>query len=146
VTLHLVKLCVGCDSIEDLRAWHREKSAEAKRRGRTYTPRHWTRMMPTRRDEILDGGSLYWVIQGFIAVRQRIVGVDRKVDADGRPVCRLSMTRRLIPVEPRARGPFQGWRYLEPEAAPPDLKERYRAGERLPPARMLAELRQMGLI
>jgi hypothetical protein len=146
VTLHLIKLCVGCDSIEDLRQWQKRRAAEAKRRGRPFAPRHWTRMMPKRREDILDGGSLYWVIRGVVAVRQRIVGLDRRIDKDGRPFCRISFARTLIPVEPRPRRPFQGWRYLDPDDAPPDLGARHRSGKRLPPARLLAELRGLGLI
>jgi len=146
MTLHLIKLCVGCDSIDELRQWQKRRIAVARRRGRAYAPRHWTRMMPKRREEILDGGSLYWVIQGFVAVRQRINGLDRRIDKDGRPYCRISFARTLVPVAPRKHRPFQGWRYLAAKDAPPDLGRRHRSSEKLPPARMLAELRDLGLI
>ncbi len=146
MTLHLIKLCVGCDSIADLRRWQKQRIAAAKRRGRRYAPRHWTRMMPKRRDEILDGGSLYWVIQGYVAVRQRIVGLDRRIDKDGRAYCRISFAKTLIPVAPRKHRPFQGWRYLAAKEAPPDLAAGQRSSEKLPPARMLAELSELGLI
>ncbi len=146
MTLHLLKLCVGSDDVAALRAWQGEEAAEARRRGERYVPSHWTRMMPKRRDEILDGGSLYWVMSGMIAVRQRIVGLEPEVDENGRPFCRILFARRLVLVEPRPHRPFQGWRYLEAVDAPPDLTAVAGPGTRSPPARMLAELRALGLL
>ncbi|MCB1501287.1 MAG: DUF1489 family protein, partial [Bauldia sp.] len=73
MTLHLIKLCVGCDSIEDLAEWIEHKRREARRAGRQPEHAHVTRMVPKRRDDLLDGGSLYWVIKGVILCRQRIV-------------------------------------------------------------------------
>ncbi len=145
MTLHLIKLCVGCDSVADLRQWQRRKAAEARRRATRYVPSHWTRMMPKRRDEILAGGSLYWVVNGIVSVRQRIVGLERAVDKDGRSYCRILFARRLVLLEPRRHRPFQGWRYLEEADAPPDLAASGRPGGR-PPAEMLAELRALGLL
>lgn len=145
MTLHLLKLCVGCESIAELRQWQRERAAEARRRGRPYTPSHWTRSMPKRRDEVLDGGSLYWVIEGFVSVRQRVVGLDPKVDKDGRPYCLIRFGRRLVPTDPRPHRPFQGWRYLEPAQAPPDFAARG-GGGRAPSVKMLADLRALGLL
>ena len=80
MALHLIKLCVGCDSIEDLRAWQKQRLAQLKKRGRKAELTHTTRMVPKRRDEVLDGGSLYWVIKGYVAVRQRLVDIRPFVD------------------------------------------------------------------
>jgi hypothetical protein len=70
-TLHLIKLCVGCDSVDDLTGWIRRRAKERKGRGQKLEHVHVTRMVPTRRDELLDGGSLYWVIRGQISSRGR---------------------------------------------------------------------------
>jgi len=73
--LHLIKLCVGCDSVKDLRDWIREKLAEKKKRKQPLEHIHTTRMMPKRAAELIDGGSLFWVIRGEVLCRQRLIGV-----------------------------------------------------------------------
>jgi len=142
MTLHLLKLCVGSGSIAELRAWQRECEAKVGR-GKRYVPTHTTRTMPKRREEILAGGSLYWVMNGFVAARQRIVGLVPRLDGEGRPCCEIQFAKSIVPVEPRPHRPFQGWRYLEGDDAPPDL--RGGAGN-APSAAMLAELKSLGLI
>ena len=117
----MIKLCVGCESIEDLRAWQKERLAGLKKRGRKAELTHTTRMVPKRRAEILDGGSLYWVIKGFVAVRQRLVDIRPFVDKEGVPRCHLVYDKAIVPVSPRPRRAFQGWRYLEAKDAPPDI-------------------------
>lgn len=146
MTVHLIKLCVGCDSPEDLREWQEGRLAERRKRGEALVLQHVTRSMPRRRDEVLDGGSLYWVIKGLVRVRQRIVGLEPTVGKDGEPRCAIVYDPELVAVAPRPHRPFQGWRYLEPERAPADLRnsEWSSAGE--PPAGMLAELRELGLL
>jgi hypothetical protein len=146
MTVHLIKLCVGCDSVEDLRDWQQRRLAQRKKRGEPALLQHVTRTMPKRRDEVLDGGSLYWVIKGFVRVRQRIVGLEPTVGDDGEPHCAIVYDPELVAVAARPHRPFQGWRYLEPEAAPPDIREsEWAAGEEPPPG-MLAELRELGLL
>ncbi len=148
VTVHLRKLCVGVDHPDQLAAWQARRLAAAG--GRPGTLFHQTRNHPKRRDEILDGGSLYWIIRGVMRVRQRVIGIEDAPMQGGdqdmrrRPACRLILDPVLVPVEPRAHRPFQGWRYLEPEDAPADLTAE-EAGDELPPA-MAAELRELGLI
>jgi hypothetical protein len=71
--LHLIKLCVGCDSLQDLADWQKQRLKEKKTKGQKPELVHVTRQMPKRADEILDGGSLYWVIKGQIAARQRLL-------------------------------------------------------------------------
>jgi hypothetical protein len=112
MTLHLLKLCVGADSIADL---------EHYQAGRQRPPVHVTRMAPRRDEELLDGGSLYWVIKGQIAARQALQGIEPFVDADGIGRCRLVLDSTIVRVRPRPFRAFQGWRYLAAKDCPPDL-------------------------
>lgn len=132
-TLHLVKLCVGVDSIETLRQW------QAKR------PRceHITRMTPTRQAELLAGGSLYWVIAGAIRARQRLLGIAPVTGSDGKTRCHLLLDRELVATKPWPRRPFQGWRYLPSADAPPDLGT---SGAHEMPEDLRAELSALGLL
>ena len=114
--LHIIKLAVGADSIADLAAWQERRLRQLKKPQLT----HVTRMTPKRRDEILDGGSLYWVIKGQIAARQPIVDL-RPAVKNGHPSCAIVYEPALIPVARRLHRPFQGWRYLKADDAPPDL-------------------------
>ncbi len=132
-SLNLVKLCVGADSVQDLADWQ----ASARSRGPDGLPRHVTRMWPRREAELLDGGSLYWVIKGVILVRQRIVKLDEVDRGDGVRRCGIVLDSELHRTESAPRRPFQGWRYLEGRAAPSDLP-RGRANDDLPPALMTA--------
>lgn len=143
VTVHLIKLCVGCDSIEDLAEWIEYRLDEARRAGRDPVHQHVTRMVPKRISDLLDGGSLYWVIKGSVQVRQHLLGVQPFTDEGGIGRCRLVLEPRLTPTEWQPKRPFQGWRYLDPREAPRDLKES-RGGDDLPPA-LRAELAQLGL-
>jgi hypothetical protein len=119
--LHLLKLCVGCDSIRDLEDWIEENRAHHRRLGRAYEQTHTTRMVPKRLDAIVDGGSLYWVIKGQIACRQRLTAIRPFTDSDGIGRCRLVIEPVVVAVEPRPCRPFQGWRYLDTKDAPRDL-------------------------
>ena len=119
--LHLLKLCVGCDTIRDLEDWIEENRAHHRRLGRSYEQTHTTRMVPKRMDAIVEGGSLYWVIKGQVACRQRLLAIRPFTDGDGIGRCRLVIEPVVVPVEPRPCRPFQGWRYLEAKDAPPDL-------------------------
>ncbi|MEM9421239.1 MAG: DUF1489 domain-containing protein [Pseudomonadota bacterium] len=121
MTVHLVKICVGAKSIDDLVAWHDTLRARAVKTGVVQTPSHTTRMFPKRSEEILAGGSLYWTMNSVFAVRQRIIGLTAVVDDDGIKRCRIDLSDELVPVQPVPRRPFQGWRYLEPNDAPKDI-------------------------
>lgn len=138
-SLNLVKLCVGADSVQDLADWQ----ASARSRGPDGLPRHVTRMWPRREAELLDGGSLYWVIKGVILVRQRIVKLDDVDRGDGIRRCGIVLDPELHRTESAPRRPFQGWRYLEDKAAPSDLP-RGRANDDLPPA-LMAALAEIGV-
>lgn len=121
MTLHLIKLCVGAESIADLEDWIARRVAERVGRGEARRHAHVTRMVPKRAEELLDGGSLYWVIKGQLAARQRLLDVEPFVDADGVGRCRLWLDPAVTPVRPRPTRPFQGWRYFAEKDAPPDL-------------------------
>lgn len=143
-SLHLIKLCVGAESIEDLAEWIAERLADQKARGLPERQVHVTRMVPTRSAELLDGGSLYWVIKGEVLCRQRLTDIEPFVDADGIGRCRLVLEPELVRVSPRPSRPFQGWRYLKGHEAPVDLA----AGRAAPdlPEDLQRELRQLGLL
>lgn len=143
--LHLLKLCVGCDSIRDLEDWIEENRAHHRRLGRAYEQTHTTRMVPKRAPEILAGGSLYWVVKGLVACRQRILAVRPTTDGDGIRRCRLVLDAEVVPVTPRPCRPFQGWRYLEARDAPGDLA---RSGGEVAsmPEPLRRELAELGLI
>ena len=148
MTLHLIKLCVGADSVEDLEAWIAGRMAEARARGREPEQKHTTRMVPKRLDGLLGrdgspGGSLYWVIKGVVQCRQRLLDVRPFVDTDGIGRCDLILEPTVILTEPRPRGPFQGWRYLEAKDAPRDLMSR--ETQHLPP-QLMRELATLGLL
>lgn len=145
MTLHLVKLCVGAASIEDLAEWQRENRRCKTRDGKAGVY-HPTYQFPKRRDELLDGGSLYWVIRGTILVRQKLLSLDDGTRDDGTPCCHLVLAPPLIPVRPTPRRAFQGWRYLDDEDAPPDLKTGKRDQVAVMPAKMRKKLADLGLL
>ena len=121
MALHILKLCVGATTIEDLADWQTSRLALQTAQGKTPRVEHRTFQSPKRQADILDGGSLYWVIKGLIQVRQRIIGFDEGQKDDGTPCCLLLLDRALVPLRPSPRRPFQGWRYLSADDAPPDL-------------------------
>ena len=150
--VHLVKLCVGMDSIDQLETLQANRRARAQKRGEPLETIHRTRHRPRRDRELLNGGSLYWIIKGFIRVRQAIVRLDELHDDDEGKHCGLVLGQDLVRTELRARRPHQGWRYLEPKDAPPDLPPELQ--NRLsdpnncngPPPEMAAELQELGLL
>ncbi len=143
--LHLVKLCVGCDSVKELETWIRNKLRDSRKKGAKPQHVHVTRMVPKRAPELLQGGSLYWVIRGEVLCRQRLQDVQPFVDRDGIGRCRLVLVPKLIPTEPRLWRAFQGWRYLEPTDAPKDLAAADSDVRELPD-QLRRELRQLGLL
>lgn len=146
MTLHLVKLCVGAVSIEDLAQWQAERLAKAGRRSRGAQFFHTTFQTPKRQAELLDGGSLYWVIKGQIQVRQRLIGFGDGKKEDGSPCCLLLLDPELVAVLPTPRRAFQGWRYLTAEDAPADLAAAAGKGLSAMPERLRRELADLGLI
>lgn len=112
--LNLVKLCVGCDDPAELAAWQRHRHAGG-------PARHVTRMWPKRQDELLAGGSIYWVFKGVIQARQPLIDLQEIIGEDGIRRCALILAPDMIRVSPLPKRPFQGWRYLAGSDAPPDL-------------------------
>ena len=141
--LHIIKLCVGCDSLSELAEWQKKRLKDRRAKGQKPELIHITRMTPKRADEVLAGGSLYWVIKGQIAARQKLREF-REVKKNGIPHCGLVYDKTLVPVAPRPRRPFQGWRYLEDKDVPPDLALTKGAGK-LPEA-LQRELAALGLL
>lgn len=140
--LHIIKLSVGSESLEDLASWQKERLRDMKARGKTPEMVHVTRQMPKRADEVLDGGSIYWVIKGWIVARQKLVEL-RPMKRDGIPHCGLVYDKKIIPVQWQPRRAFQGWRYLDPKDAPPD---RAVSGLDDLPADVRMELAGLGLL
>jgi hypothetical protein len=119
--VHLLKLCVGCDAVDDLVSWQAERLAEARAAGAPPFVFHVTRMWPRREAELLAGGSLYWVIRGLVLARQRILRLEPRRGEDGIERCAIRLDAAVVRTAPQPRRPFQGWRYLRPEDAPRDL-------------------------
>ncbi len=147
MTLHLIKLSVGTDSIEDLAQWQAQRLRQMKQAGEK-RPRlfHRTGQKPKRDAELLDGGSIYWVIRGTIQARQKLIGFGEGTRPDGRPCCLILLDRTLVPVRPAPRRAFQGWRYLDAEEAPADLSARSAGNMVDMPPQMRRELAELGLI
>src|SRR5215469_16759765 len=143
--LHLIKLAVGCDSVRDLQDWIKERLKAKRKAGEKPERIHTTRMVPKRMDELVDGGSLYWVIRGEILCRERILAVRPFVDKDGVGRCRLVLDGKPKLTEPRPYRAFQGWRYLAVKDAPKDL-DRAAPGAAKMPEGLRRELRGLGLL
>lgn len=152
--LNLIKLSVGTESVADLAGWQKERVRHNKsiKRWKTHqsSPRHITRQWPQRRDELLDGGSIYWVIKGAIRARQRIIALEEvPVEAEDaregkipKPKCALVLDPELIPTQAQPHRAFQGWRYFDGAKAPGDAK----AGNSEIPENLAAELGELGLL
>ena len=144
MALHLIKLCVGCESVEDLEDWIALKLDEKRRAGQAAEHFHTTRMVPKRVDELLDDGSLYWIIKGGVQCRQRLVDIRPFTDAEGIGRCRLVFDPAVVRTEWQPRRPFQGWRYLAGADAPRDLGAAGTAEEL--PLSLRKELTELGLL
>ncbi|EPX87119.1 hypothetical protein ruthe_00789 [Rubellimicrobium thermophilum DSM 16684] len=138
--LHLIKLSVGTEDVGDLARWQKGPG-----RGPDGLPRHITRMWPKREAELLEGGSVYWVIRGMILCRQRLLRLEEMRAPDDSLRCALVLDPDLIRVRPTPRRPFQGWRYLPAEEAPPDLGS-WDAGEEDLPPQLAAGLAELGVV
>ena len=118
---------------------------EKRKRGEKLEHIHRTRLVPKRAAELVDGGSLYWVIRGEIACRQRIRDLRPFRDKDGIGRCAIVLEPKVVPVDPRPFRAFQGWRYLAVKDAPPDLEKAAR-GTIAMPEKLRRELRELGLM
>ena len=127
--IHMVKLCVGAETLSDLLGWEKARGEIS---------RIHTRNRPTRWRELVEGGSLYWVIKGVILCRREIVAFDRD-DAANQWI--ISLRTRHTATEPQPRRPFQGWRYLTAQDAPRDITD----GEHDLPPEMAKALKEAGV-
>ncbi|MCT6872047.1 MAG: DUF1489 family protein [Bartonella sp.] len=143
MTLHLIKLCVGCSSPEELAAWIDYRLAEMRADGQTPEQMHTTRMVPKQADELLDGGSLYWVMKGNVQCRQKLLDIRPFTDTDGIQRCHLVLEPKIILTAWQPRRAFQGWRYLKPDDAPMDENSN---GKNQLPAELRQELADLGLL
>lgn len=140
-TVNLIKLSVGTENVEDLAAWHATKRAQAA----DGLPRHITRMWPKREAEIINGGSIYWVIKGVIQCRQRVLRLDEVIGNDGIRRCAIVLDPTLVRTQSSLKRPFQGWRYLQTADAPLDLPEG-RENEDALPVELNQALAEIGVL
>lgn len=140
--LNLLKLCVGAESAEDQREWSIHRLKQMRKTGEEEMLFHTTRMVPKRKQELLDGGALYWVIKGNVQLRQKILDIRPFVDDQGIRRCKLMLSSDLEATQWQPRRAFQGWRYLEQKDAPPLLSD----GSSSVPPILHAELAELGLL
>lgn len=126
--VNLVKLSVGSESVDTLIAWQ----DMFRQRFEDGLPRHVTRMWPKREPEILNGGSIFWVIKGVIQCRQRILRLDEVRGDDGIRRCAIVLDPLVHRTQNALKRPFQGWRYLKPEDTPADLPQSRAQDDALP--------------
>jgi len=140
-TINLVKLSVGTETVANLADWQASPMAQT----RDNLPRHITRMWPKRGDELLNGGSIYWVIKGVILCRQTVLRLDEVTGSDGIRRCAIVSDPQLVPVAAAPKRAFQGWRYLQTTDAPPDLSQSRPNDDDLPPE-LQAALASIGIL
>jgi hypothetical protein len=133
--LHLIKLCVGCDTVAELAEWH-----AAERAGQPWILR--TRQTPKRAAELVEGGSVFRVFKGQVLCRQRILAVDTVGEGPAKR-CEITLDPQIMLVAPLPRRPFQGWRYFEDKDAPQDLGRHGEAASA--PQELVGKLRELGL-
>ena len=139
--LNIIKLSVGSDNIEMLKQWQEERRSQLDIKHSL----HITRMWPKREAELLNGGSIYWVIKGAIQCRQKMIGFDEIIGADGIRRCGFKLDPELTPTTKALRRPFQGWRYLKLEDCPSDLSASRDSDDDLP-EEMQQSLARLGVL
>ena len=146
MTIHLVKIAVGIESVDHLREIQIERLRKAREKNKSADLRHLTRNSPKRAEEVLDNGSIYWLIKGYIRVRQRINDFSEAFDRNGKPRCALILDTNLVQTVLLPHKPIQGWRYMEVDVAPADLTTAERKIVSSLPQDMADELRSLGLL
>ena len=144
MSVNLIKLCVGIENVDHLAQVQMVRMDTARTRGEKPQLCHVTRNTPRRRNEVLDGGSLYWVIKGNVQARQKLVGIEPFTDNEGIGRCRLVLDPVLVHTRWQPKRPFQGWRYLKDDDKPADLGDD-EGIEDLPPE-LRGELASLGLL
>ena len=142
MALHMMKLVVGMDSLQEFAKWQSHERLDFKGRAVNVV---YTRHMPKQVTEILlSGGSIYRVIKGVMRCRQKILGFDRVETSQGTKSIIYTDTE-IMRTHPLPKRAFQGWRYLKEDGTPQDVAP-YAVGDELPPAEMEAELSELGLL
>jgi hypothetical protein len=143
MTVNLLRMAVRIDSVLSLKKIQTDRREQIEGR-QVYT---FTRNMPKRIDELIDGGSIYWVINRLIRVRQKIIGIEKITNDEGKKFCAIELDPSHTLLDPRPQKPFQGWRYLKPEESPPDVPNGGAVdfGSDMP-SEMMMELRELGLL
>ena len=143
MSVHLIKLAVGVEDFEHLAQLQKNRMAEFKVQGLSENPRHFTRMRPKREVELLDGGSIYWVIKGAVRARQELVAFESYTDGEGVKRCIFVLHPELVATQSRPHRAFQGWRYLDPAKAPKDIDADGTTGI---PSELAEDLEELGLL
>lgn len=143
MAVHLLKTAVGIPDIESLRA---RQAARITSRDGQEVVFGYTRRRPTRAGDVLDGGSIFWIIKGVICVRQRVLGLDESRDGEGKSFCLMVFDPQLVETSSQPKRPIQGWRYLKPDDAPADLTGGESADSDVLPPDLARELREMGVV
>jgi hypothetical protein len=146
MTVHLLRMAVRVESVGHLRTIQAERmqqSAKGRKKKRLYTR---TRNVPRRTAELLDGGSIYWVVKRYVRVRQKILNIESATNAEGRRYCAIELDPELVLVDPRRHKAFQGWRYFRSEDVPADILQQSAGDDEDLPPEMADELRELGLI
>lgn len=138
-------MAVGIDSVDHLAEVQRQRLERSAESGGTGDLRHFTRHAPRRADEVISGGSIYWIIKGYVRARQNILGIERVAHREGRKRCALILDPDLVKTELSPHKPLQGWRYLDPAGTPADMNLSAPEETAIPPD-MAAELRELGLL
>ena len=146
MTVHILRRAFHTDSVEDLGQNQKQRIEAERAEGRPRRLYHRMRATPTRAEEILDGGSVYWVIKGYVRARQRIIGIETRVDSEERKRCFLRLDPKLVPTVLHPLKPRRGWRYLEDAEAPPDRAKTAKDDGGDIPSDMADELRELGLL
>jgi hypothetical protein len=139
--IHLIKLSVGSDNVDEIEDWQRNRSKQ-RIKGQYF---HLTRMWPKREADLLNGGSIYWVVKGFVQARQRVLALEEVIGDDGIRRCAIVLDPELVRTTTAPKRPFQGWRYLKPEDAPVDLGTA-RANDDVLPPELAGALADIGVL
>ena len=142
MTIHLIRTAPGCADIDSLISFQEALHIQFNGQLAVFEP---TRKTPKRADELLDGGSIYWIIKKRVQCRQKIIGFDSVQDADGKNWCRIFLDPKVIQTVSKSRKPVQGWRYYKPEIAPDDIGEVFQLKNEMPKD-LRESLRNLGLI
>ena len=144
--INLMRPCVGIGSPEELYDFQKSHRIERDKDGTPYTF-FTTRNTPKRAEELINGGSVFWITKSAMRMRQSIINVETLLDEDGKKFCKISTDPEIMLVVPKSQKAFQGWRYLPAEKSPNDLHplDPHHA-QNQPDEKMAKELAELGLL